>query len=222
MFCVLYHLDLQTGKRVGLAVRKENPYSKNETPPCGIIRDMENHRLIGLVVERSRAFGRELCEGAITYAQEQSDWELRFLAPSDMSRRTLEPFDGFIARVTTDALARQLERTGKPVVDVFYKRPHTRFAIVKENHEAIGRLAAEHFLDRHFRSFAYCPYGGGKTSAYCRASFVRRLRRNGFGCAVYAGAPESDYMTDQQDVIRDRISRPRDARKLAKWLKSLP
>jgi len=183
---------------------------------------MGNPRLIGLLIERSRAFGRELCEGIITYAQERGDWELRFVTPSDATPRRLADFDGFIARVTTDALARRLEETGRPVVDVFYEKPHPRFAIVKENHEIIGRLAAEHFLDRHFSAFAYCPYGGGKTSQYCRAAFVQRLKRSGFGCSVYAGAPEVGYATDRDTVISDRIAPPRDAKKLARWLKSLP
>lgn len=182
---------------------------------------METTRKIGLLVERSRAFGRALCEGVVTYAQERP-WEIRYLEPDDLRARHREDFDGYIARVTTDAIGRALAATGKPVVDVFYNLPDYGFAIVKEKHEAIGRLAAEHFIDRHFRHFAYCPYGAGKTSVYCRTAFAQRLRREGFSCDVFASASEIAYPTDSREIIGNRIARPKDAPALGRWLAKLP
>ena len=177
---------------------------------------------VGLLVERSRAFGRELCEGVITFAQEREDWELHFLDAGDVrNRRLLQPLDGFVARVTSDAVADSLRRTGKPVVDLYYGKPRQGFAIVKTMHETVGRLAAEHFLDRRFRNFAYCPYGGGRTSEYCQTAFARRLRRDGFSCMVYPGGGET-YDFGKSDIISDTISPPKDAKRLSKWLASLP
>ena len=178
---------------------------------------------IGLLVERTRAFGRELCEGIITYAQDRDDWELRFLNLTDLRRRDVgERHDGFIARVTSERIARPLMATGRPVVDLYYEKPRPGFTIVKTHHETIGRLAAEHFLDRRFRNFAYCPYGGGRTSLYCRSAFIRRLRRAGFGCAVYAGEADISYDFDDSNLISDSIAPPKDAKRLEKWLRSLP
>lgn len=190
----------------------------------GILVGMDNSdlKIIGLMVERSREFGRELCKGVIDYAQERRDWEVRFLAPADLDRATLRTFAGFVARVTTPVIARRLDATQKPVVDVFYGTPHPHFAIVKERHESIGRLAAEHFLDRRFRHFACCPYGSGKTSVYCRAAFVQRLRRAGRSCAVFASDRHVDYEPDDRAVIGERFARPPDAAQLGLWLKSLP
>jgi len=182
---------------------------------------METSRRIGLLIERSRAFGRLLCEGIITYAQERR-WEIRYLDPADLHTRTLGAFDAFIARVTTPEIARALAATKKPVVDVFYNLPDYGFSIVKERHESIGRLAAEHFLDRRFRNFAYCPYGSGKTSVYCRTSYVHRLRREGFVCHVFDSSSEVAYPSDSREIIGDRIATPRDAAALRKWLKALP
>lgn len=185
---------------------------------------MAKHRTykVGLLVERSRAFGRELCEGVITFAQEREDWELHFLNAKDIQRHDMrEPMDGFIARVTTDAMANDLRKTDKPVVDLYYEKPRQGFAIVKTMHETIGRLAAEHFLDRRFKNFAYCPYGGGKTSKYCKTAFARRLRRDGFSCSVYPGGGGT-YDVGDMDIISDTISPPSDAKRLSKWLTSLP
>ena len=178
---------------------------------------------IGLIVERSRAFGRKLCEGIITYAQDRDDWHLQFLTVGDLRRRNIQAgFDGFIARVTSKASALLLKSTGKPVVDIYYENPLPGFAVVKTKHEAVGILAAEHFLDRRFKNFAYCPYGGGRTSAYCRKSFIRRLHRAGFGCDVYSSKYEPSYNIDESDHISDVLSPPKDARQLEKWLISLP
>lgn len=178
-------------------------------------------RRIGLLIERSRAFGRLMCEGIITHAQDR-EWEIRYLEPDDLRGREIATFDGFVARVTTDEIARLLAATKKPVVDVFYNLPDYGFAIVKERHESIGRLAAEHFLDRRFRNFAYCPYGSGKTSVYCRTAYVQRLRREGVPCDVFASSSEIAYPSDGREIIGDRIAAPRDAKPLANWLKRLP
>jgi LacI family transcriptional regulator len=189
------------------------------------MRGMSEKRIyrIGLIVERSRAFGRELCEGVIGYAQERPDWEVYFVDAADLRRREVRVrMDGFVARVTSDKMAGLLASTGRPVVDLYYERPHHGFAIVKTRHETVGALAAEHFLDRRFTNFAYCPYGGGRTSAYCRTSFIRRLRRAGYGCSVYSLGREIAYDIDGSNLPSDRIAPPRDSRRLGKWLASLP
>ena len=181
---------------------------------------MAASRRIGLLIERSRAFGRLMCEGIISFAQDPG-WNIRYLAPEDLHGRELAKFDGFIARVTTNRIAKTLASTGKPVVDVFYNLPDYGFSIVKERHESIGRLAAEHFLDRRFRNFAYCPYGSGKTSAYCHTAYVKRLRREGLSCDIFASSSEVAYPSDSREIIGDRIAAPRDAKPLARWLKTL-
>ena len=58
---------------------------------------MENCRTykVGLLVERSRAFGRELCEGVITFAQERGDWELHFMDAADVRRSGLHGISGY-------------------------------------------------------------------------------------------------------------------------------
>lgn len=130
---------------------------------------------IGLIVERSRAFGRELCEGIITYAQNRDDWHLQFMTLDDLRRRHIRSdMDGFIARVTSNAFARLLKSTGKPVVDIYYENPLPGFAVVKTRHESVGLLAAEHFLDRRRTARRmHCP---NQTHAYTGAiaSCMRR------------------------------------------------
>jgi len=182
---------------------------------------MDNPRQIGLYIEKARAFGRGICRGVIDYAQENG-FTIRFLTTADLQKGRLSDCDGFIARITDDKIARRLLATGKPVVDVYYAKPRPRIAIVKTRHESIGRLAAEHFIDRHFNNFAYCPFGAGRTSIYCRQAFARRLKRDGFNCVVYGSDNEPTYQLNDLEIINDDIRPPRDAKRLLNWLKTLP
>ena len=174
---------------------------------------------VGLIIERSRAFGRDMCEGIITYAQDRSDWSLQFLTLADLRRRHIRnSLDGIIARVTSNALAKILKSTGKPVVDIYYENPLPGFAVVKTKHEAVGILAAEHFLYRRFKNFAYCPYGGGRTSAYCRAAFAyRSLSLSHFKHLRYSSSKLLRY---SQTFVKAfaRSSAARDSRSLSSQL----
>jgi len=53
------------------------------------------------------------------------------------------------------------------------------------------------------------------------ARFARRLRRDGFSCAVYPGDSDK-YDFGKSDIISDTMSPPKDAKRLSKWLASLP
>jgi LacI family transcriptional regulator len=64
-----------------------------------------------------------------------------------------------------------LRRLRVPVVDLLIQRPDVALPRVAGDNEAIGRIAAEHFLDRGFRSFAW--YSDEFTN-------VERLRLKGF------------------------------------------
>ncbi|MGN0852744.1 MAG: substrate-binding domain-containing protein [Kiritimatiellia bacterium] len=55
----------------------------------------------------------------------------------------------------TVAYVRNLRRHRIPVVDLTFNRPDVRIPRVTGDHTALGRLAAEHFLDRHFRHAAW-------------------------------------------------------------------
>ena len=177
---------------------------------------------IGLLIERNREYGRALAEGVAAYARERQDWSLSFLNGRTLSRRTnLTAFDGFIARVIDDRTAEILSAAKRPVVDVFYERRHSGFAVVESNHHAVGARAAEHFLKRRFTSFAFC----GDASGYAKAlanGFARRLARDGFVCRRYSPVESLRYAFNAKSVIDDEVGPPPDAIRLRSWLVKLP
>lgn len=179
---------------------------------------------VGLLVERQRAYGRSFCEGAAAYAQERSDISLGMLEWNDLyvGRKT-EGYDAFVVRVLDDRMDKALRRTGKPVVDVFFGKDREGFAVVDLDNGAIARLAAEHFHERGFRSFAYCGYNGVRFSDNRRDAFVRYVAALGGDCSVF-NSPKSAVGAFADDVVRSEVYAPpaRERAMLVKWLRSLP
>ncbi|MBR1870273.1 MAG: DNA-binding transcriptional regulator [Kiritimatiellae bacterium] len=174
------------------------------------------------MAERTRAYGRRLCEGVAEYAQKRGDWVLIPLDSADLAARNLRKMDGFIVRTMDDTLLRALQGTGKPVVDALCRKPLEGVAVVDADHEEVAHMAAEHFLEHHFTSFAYCGcYGEGFSDAR-REAFVQALRRAGHTCECYTPPPGALHRFDDAISRCERISSGGDSAALRKWLLALP
>ena len=177
---------------------------------------------IGLIVEITREFGRGLCRGVSELARESGTFNPFLIdTPKLKDSDQLREYDGFIARVMNDRIAQILARAKKPVVDVYYDRPRDGFAIVKTRHSRIGTLAAEHFIERKFKNFAYCGFAGGRFSAYCKAAFVRALSKYGAKCNSYTPFDKVRYDFNTQVLINEQLRPAPDASAVWKWLKRL-
>ena len=179
---------------------------------------------IGVLVERQRAYGRRLCEGAAAYACECQGISLGMLEWRDLENaRCLSGYDAFIVRVLDDRTDRILRRMRKPVVDVFYGKRRLGFGVADLDNVAIGSLAAEHFISRGFREFAYCGYNGINFSDVRRQAFVRKVGDAGFACHVF-DAGKSDVKDFGENVVRGERYAPMvsEARAIRNWLQKLP
>lgn len=110
--------------------------------------------------------------GIARYAREHG-WHL--MIQDRLGRRPIEwNGDGIVATIrhdeTTDATLRKFRRRRIPIVDMTVDRPELLLPRVTSDHRAIGRLAAEHFRERHFRSVAWFSNSWGN---------VHRLRYEG-------------------------------------------
>ena len=181
------------------------------------------NRKIGVFVELTRAFGRDLCMGITEFARMTGSFEPVFLSPAALRRpSSLATFDGFIARVMNDRMARAFMSVGRPVVDVFWAKPHSGFAIVKTNHLLVGRMAAEHFLSRRFANFGFCGSANDRSSDYCSRAFAHTLKKHGRSCLVYTPRVETRYAFDSSVLINERLASAPDAREMSRWLKRIP
>ena len=180
---------------------------------------------IGIFVERQRAWGRQLCEGVASFAQERADWELTTLEREDLaSQRLLATFDGFIARVYDETVAEAFCRAEKPVADVSCERtrPAPFFRGVLQNNRDIGILAARHFIEHRFVNFAFCGFDGKRFSDARRDAFVRCLRLNHFDCLLYRSPVRAAAELDRSIARRERLAASTDNARLQAWLAKLP
>ena len=188
------------------------------------VLQMERPIRIGLLVERQRAYGRRICEGAASAAVKLGSVSLGMLEWTDLQQPSrLVDYDAFIVRILDDAMAAALRRTGKPVVDIFRNAEYPDFHSVDLDHEAIAHLAFRHFDERGFTSFAYCGYEGVRFSDIRRNAFVAAAAARGRTVEVFMPTP-SVTRRFADTVVKSELYEPipADAKRLTRWLMTLP
>lgn len=176
-----------------------------------------------LIIETSRAYGRNLIEGISRFALECNDWHIHFEdrglleEPSGWLRRWQG--DGILARTALPSLARLLKRKKCPIVELHgfgkYGENTTLYSEVQICDTSIGKLAADHFWERGFRNTGFYSGGSAWWSRTRTKVFAERLRSRGIRCDIYAGDFESP--PTQHPVWENKYEK-----KLEKWLLSLP
>jgi LacI family transcriptional regulator len=177
---------------------------------------------VALLIESSRAYGRELLRGIAAYVQQhgpwvlqQEDWSLDQPLPARL--RDWRP-DGVIARVDSSSLARQLRGLSVPVVDLYCEDQRYRLPGVLPDQCAVVRLAAEHFLDRGFGHFAYCGLPRVLFSSLRQKFLAEYLALLGHKLHAYV-APAAVRSRSLSGIEANALGQAGD---LARWLSELP
>lgn len=145
-----------------------------------------------LMVETSIAYGRGILAGITRWLTSHRGWSL-YLEQHELGAAPpawLADWrgDGVICRVTDPAVAKVLRRSGTPVVDLNDFHDDLGFAHIRSDHVAIGRMAADHLVERGFRRLGFCGFSDQHWS---------RLRREGFEArAAEAGVVVEAFETD--------------------------
>jgi LacI family transcriptional regulator len=99
---------------------------------------------------------------------------------------------GVIARIQSAKIARKILASGLPVIAIDLseeqladRNPLSGISEIRADSRQAGRLAAEHFLERGFRNFAFCGYEGRIWSEHRLEGFSERLAEAGFSCDVF-------------------------------------
>ncbi len=178
---------------------------------------------VAVLVEKSRAYGRALCEGIAAEAAAREGWELR-LIDGDGAREIerLSGFDGLIVRILDDAAAEAVRQKGVPAVDIFGLQQYEGIPLADSDHVAVGRLAARNFLARRFRHFAYCGYEGVRFSDARGDAFKAELAGKGFSCERFTGSERPSTRLLSRIINHEQVDLGVDARRLMRWLEDLP
>ncbi len=177
---------------------------------------------VALLIESSRSYGRELLMGIAKYVRIHGPWSIEFEEgdPGENLPKWFDrwKWDGIIARVSTPVMAEVIGRCGVPVVDLSGSLPEAGFPRIRSDEELVGRMAAEHLMERGFQNFAFCGYNGTDWSDMRRASFERRVMEGGFSCHAFESpGPLRSYSALEYEEHGERHEED-----LMRWLQALP
>jgi LacI family transcriptional regulator len=119
--------------------------------------------------------------------------------------------DGVLATAATDSMRRELRRRKLPVIDLSNEKSDSPFPRVLADDAGIGRLAAEHFLDRGYRHFGFYGLPDDNYSNLRMEGFRKRLAEEDI--EVHVNRTESLGQTEDWRWWRD-ISE--------QWIRSVP
>ncbi len=163
---------------------------------------------IALLVEASRAYGRELLQGVALFARTQVNWSLLH---QEMMLDSAIPdwlvsarIDGVIARVDTHTID-PLRQLGVPLVDVRCNRKFAGVPQVETDNRRVAELAFQHLWDRGFRRFAFCGFRFASYSDARLRCFRELVQQCGcpFSCYQSEGRPGSNLTSLEQAGIVD-------------------
>lgn len=145
-------------------------------------------------------------EGLLAYAHEKSGvrWNVELTLGSDAGH-DLRDYDGLVAYISSDEERKRVVNVGLPTVLIEDILQPARFTASRHvvtllcDHEAEGETAAEYFLTRHFRHFAWIGLPKPEPwSENRRKGFHRRLKAAGCIC--------HDCSTDDMDELADFLN----------------
>src|SRR4029079_6957391 len=137
---------------------------------------------VALIIESSLEYGRGLLRGIAQYLRERGPWSI-FLEQRELGAALPDWIrewdgDGIITRSDDPRIV----RTGMPTVGLYDRaEDRLRLPMILNDNFAVGRMAAQHLVDRGFRHLAYYGVRGERWS---------ELRLDGVR-AVAAGATAS-------------------------------
>jgi LacI family transcriptional regulator len=170
---------------------------------------------IGLVMGYGLDFYRDILRGIKEFAETRPNWVFTPIAPDPRAVRAMGPLrhHGMIAHIFNSELADALIEPKRPVVNVSGVLPDLPVPRVGVDHVAVGRLAAEHLLDRGFRHFGFFGYPDHAFSIGREAGF--RATIEAAGCRVVSYHEPDPKKADPTGLWKwnDRLRR---------WLTGLP
>ncbi len=172
-------------------------------------------KVILLFDDISHAYEHRFLRGVTNYSSQQGPWV--FYGELGSKRRILplldiQNADGAIARVVDPKKAKEIIDSGVPAIVLPVKKGIPGLSCTISSYSAeIGKMAAEYFLNRGFKNFAFCGYSDRSWSKERYESFSETVSEAGFETCFYAQLrPKGPRTCEKQQLL------------IADWLNSLP
>jgi LacI family transcriptional regulator len=174
---------------------------------------LKNLPKVALLFETTNAYARELLIGIGDYILSHGPWSVHFaeLGSADRPPPWIASWDGdgVIVRGENVQIAKAVAKLSVPVIDMTPSRLLPKAPWVKSDDGAIARLAAQHFLERGFRHFAFCGDSRFSWSNRRAEQFGILIRGVSRDCHTYEPARQ---ISNSDEAVDD----------IAAWLTKLP
>jgi len=141
---------------------------------------------IALLIETSRAYGRDLLLGVRRYISEHEPWsvfvELRDLESNPPRWLRNWDGDGILTRSGSQAIIDVVAAASVPTVELRSTRLKHSFPYVGMDNVAIGQLGAQYLADLGFREFGVYGLTTEGFFEVRQASFTKAIEQRGFEC----------------------------------------
>ena len=158
---------------------------------------MKDTKRIALLFDLSIGYCRDVLEGIHSYARNR-DWsfhEAVAAVPVIMPLRSWEP-DGVITYIADQEFAGEITALDIPCVHTSNVIEQIDLPLVDVDHQQVGEMAANFFLDRGYRRFGFFGNASTRYAHVREVGYAHRLAAKGFGCESFYG----DYSISQNDT----------------------
>ena len=168
---------------------------------------------IVLLVETSRAFGRQLIIGIARYSRLNGPWSF-YKEPIDLKSSiphlTNWKPDGIIMR--DSLITKELLKLKIPTILAIHDSSYPKdLPVIKTDSYSIAKMASGHLLEKGLKNFAFCGFDDYDWSKERKLYFSRFINEAGYKTYIYLPPKrikKNDWENEQQHV--------------SEWIKSLP
>lgn len=176
----------------------------------------KKYRRVAVCVDKARNYGRGVLRGIAQYVETFGPWALSVdqQAAGNFANEWLHDWhgDGILAYIDDSILAEHLLASRIPAVELFAYRRDLGLPQVGNDDAAIGRLAAEHLLQRRFQHFAFAGYPDEPWVERRQNGFAEILQRNGLSHATFLCARRPRTVAEWEKIQRQ----------MTEWIRELP
>ena len=161
----------------------------------------------------SRACGRGILLGLAEYNRLHGRWRLiqeppAYVRPGGDRIPWPENWAAHGIIVSRPDVPQDVIASGVPIIGIDVRQPIPDLPNIVGDAKRIAKMAAEHFLERGFRHFAYCGFQGIRWAIERGDCFIRHLSETGYSTYTYYHPESQDQMTwnEQLLVLSDWIT----------------
>ncbi|MFK7779465.1 MAG: XylR family transcriptional regulator [Gimesia sp.] len=171
---------------------------------------------VALLIETSRSHGRGLLNGVRQFITENEEWSV-FLMPRSLDSQIPDWIsrwkgDGILSRTTSQEMADAITASGIPAVELRATKLNHSFPFLGIDNRAMGRMVAEHFLERGIHHFGVYEIGSEVYFEERRDNYVQTIQDAGYEVSVFSALEDSEAPREWE----------RQQEEMVDWVRSLP